>query len=128
MNPLPSNVQPSVSGAAPVIVIYDDQCSFCQKRIAWIQSRARPGDFEYVPSRTAGLADRFPVLRSQDFNTGLRVVLPSGALRVGADSVYEIALRLPGWRGVAQLYRVPLIHSICRGIYAWVAKRRHRLA
>ena len=110
------------------MVVYDGQCPFCLRQIQRIQTRDRPQRFEYVPRQTEGLDRRFPALAEADFNTGMRLVHPNGSVSVGADAVYEIARRLPGWRNWAWLYRLPGLKFVLRALYAWVARNRYRLA
>lgn len=108
-------------------LVYDGDCAFCRAQIARIQ-RLDPGDsFAYMPSQAPDLLARFPMLAGSEMSSGLRFVSPEGAVRVGADAVYEIARRLPGWRWLAWLYRVPGLHALARGVYAWIAARRHAL-
>ena len=46
-------------------IVYDGECRFC----LWSLGR-----FEYLPRQIAGIEERFPILTSSDFNTGLRLV------------------------------------------------------
>ena len=108
-------------------VIFDGDCPFCRRQMAWIAARAAPADFDFVPRQTPGLTERFPILAQSDFNTGLRLVLPDRTIRVGADGVYEIARRLPRWRRLAWLYRVPVLHALAKLAYARIARRRRSL-
>lgn len=114
-------------GPTKPVVVFDGDCGFCRNAIARIQRRDLPPRFEYVPRQAPGLNDRFPRLAEQDFNTGLRLILPDGVIRVGADAFYEIARRLPRWRAVAWLYRVPGFGALARVIYRWIAANRMRL-
>ena len=109
-------------------IVFDGQCPFCIRQVARIQQRDLEGTFEYVPRQTQGLESRFPKLAEGDFNTGMRLVHVDGSVSVGADAVYQIARRLPGWRGWAWLYRVPGLRSLLRAIYGWIARNRYRLA
>jgi len=84
--------------------------------------------FEYVPRQMKGLEERFPRLAQGDFNSGMRLVHPDGTIDVGADAVYGIARRLPGWKSLAWLYRVPVLNSVCRFGYGLIAKYRYKLA
>lgn len=121
----------SPSGApkpvAKSVVVYDGACGFCRKQVARIARWDRAGVFEFLARQTPGLEERFPRLADADFNTGLRLILPDGTILVGADGVYEIARRLPRFRALAWLYRVPLLHGFCKSLYAWVARNRYRL-
>lgn len=109
------------------VVVYDGECPFCLAQIARIQRKDRRRLFEYVARQAPGLTDRFPALAQGDFNTGMRLVMPSGAIHVGADAVYEIARRLPFWRRAAWLYRVPVLHAMLVWAYGWVAAHRGSL-
>lgn len=109
------------------VVVFDGDCAFCRKQVARLQRRDRDGVFEYLPKQTPGLEERFPQLANMDFEKGLRFVGRDGRIAVGADGVYEIARRLSVYRWFAWLYRVPLLHSLFRGIYAWIARNRYKL-
>ncbi|MDX1565533.1 MAG: DUF393 domain-containing protein [Phycisphaeraceae bacterium] len=110
------------------VVVYDGNCRFCLRQIERFKKRDREGFFEYVPRQREGLDERFPVLASGDFNTGLRLIDREGRCHVGAEAIYRIARRLPVYRTVAWLYRVPLLSSLFRAAYRLVAKYRNRLA
>lgn len=119
MNPAHDPLQPAI--------VFDGQCPFCQRQIARIRKRDTRGVFEYLPKQTEGVDRRFPQLADGDFNTGMRLVHPDGSVSVGADAVYEIAKQLRGWRWLAWLYRVPVLHALCRWGYAWIAQNRYKL-
>ena len=113
------------------IVVYDGDCRFCRHQIDRIRRWDRSNQFEYLPKQTPGLEDQYPALASGDFNTGMRLIVPGEepavVLFVGADAVYQIARRLPRWRWVAWVYRVPVIHGLAVWAYAWIAARRQTL-
>jgi predicted DCC family thiol-disulfide oxidoreductase YuxK len=109
------------------VVVYDGACAFCRRQVDWI--RARSGDqFEFVPRQDPALLARFPALNHAGLESGMRLVLPDGAVAVGADAVYQIARRLRGWRWPALAYRVPGLNLLARSAYAWIAKNRYRFA
>jgi predicted DCC family thiol-disulfide oxidoreductase YuxK len=127
---MPQQVEQDASCAlvAPrPVIVYDGECPFCRKQVDRIRSRDVRDQFEYLPRQSASLTDRFPILAEADFNTGMRLVLPDGQVHVGADAVYQIARRLAGWRRIAWLYRVPVLHALARRIYGWIAANRQRL-
>jgi predicted DCC family thiol-disulfide oxidoreductase YuxK len=111
---------------ARAAVVFDGECSFCRRQIAWIRLRDTNGAFEYVPRQTVGLVNRFPTLARGEFETGIRVVAPDGDVSVGADAVYEITRRLPRWRTLASFYRIPGCGAIARLAYRWIAANRSR--
>lgn len=107
-------------------IVYDGECPFCVRQIERIRGWDRAGRFAYVPRQSEGLAERFPQLACEDFSSGLRAVRADGSVAVGAEAVYEIARRLPRWRWVAWVYRVPVVRGVCDRAYGWVAARRER--
>lgn len=109
-------------------LVYDGECPFCRKWVTRIGRRDRNGTLELVARQTEGLTERFPKLDEADFNTGMRLITPDNVIHVGADAAYQIARRLPFWRRIAWLYRVPGIHWLTRAGYAWIAARRQSLA
>jgi predicted DCC family thiol-disulfide oxidoreductase YuxK len=109
------------------ILVYDGDCSFCCKSVARIAARDRDGTIEFVARQTEGLSERFPTLKDADFNKGMRLITPDDVIYVGADAAHQVARRLPYWRRVAWLYRVPGIRHLTRAGYAWVAANRQSL-
>jgi predicted DCC family thiol-disulfide oxidoreductase YuxK len=114
--------------AARPVVVYDGDCAFCRAQVDKMQRRDDADRFEYLPRQREGIEDRFPQLRGGDFDKGMRLIEPGGDVHVGADAVYHIARRMPLWRRFAWLYRVPVIHALCRWGYALIARNRKRLA
>lgn len=123
-----STTPPAVGYPDRPTIIYDGDCRFCRKQAERIRFRAAAGTFDYVPRQEPGLEDRLPQIRQGDFNSGMRLVHPDGAVSVGADAVYEIARRLTPHRYLAWLYRVPGLKQVCRGIYALIARNRMKLS
>ncbi len=109
-------------------IVYDDTCRFCRRQMDSIRGRDRDGIFEFLPNRDPALLKRFPQLAGDDLNNGLRLVLPDQRVFVGADAVHQIARRLPSTRWFAWLYRVPVVHTLARWTYGYIAARRYRLA
>jgi len=109
------------------VVVYDGDCSFCRDRIEWIRRRDAAGRLDLVPRQAPGIVERFPRLAEGDFNTGMRLIDPDGTIHVGADAVHQIARRLPRWRRLAWLYRVPGIGALSRLAYRSIAANRQSL-
>lgn len=109
------------------IVVYDNDCGFCQSQMQRLKRMDRHGRFNRVPRNDPELLDTYPQLKHHDFNTGIRVIKPDGRVLVAADAVYEMARQLPKYRWIAWLYRVPGLKQIARFIYNWIARHRHRL-
>lgn len=109
------------------IVVYDGECPFCRKQMAWVRARDRQEHFEFVPSQAPELTQRFPILEGENLSSGLRLLQVDGSVHSSADAVYEIARRLPRWRWLAWLYRVPGLRALARSLYRWIAAHRHVL-
>ena len=112
---------------AQQIIVYDGECRFCIWSTDRVKRLDRKGQFDYVPRQTPGVEERFPFLTQSDFNTGLRLIIGADTVFVGADAVYEIYRRMPPFHLVAWIYRLPLLHGLCRMVYGWIARNRHRL-
>ena len=67
-------------------LVFDGDCPFCSRWVARIWRMDRRGTFEFVARQTEGLTERFPRLVDGDFNTGMRLITPDGAIHVGADA------------------------------------------
>ncbi len=116
------------AGLTRPVVVYDGECPFCLKHVGKMKRRDPGGAFEYQPRQAQGLDRRFPQLTKGDFNSGMRLVHQDGSVSVGADAVYEISRRLRGWKYLAWLYRVPVLQTVCRSTYAWIARNRYGFA
>ena len=77
------------------IVIYDGECRFCLWSIHRIQRLDRQNLFDYMPRQMPGLEAVYPQLADSDFNTGMRLIVGTGQIHVGADAVYQIYRRIP---------------------------------
>ena len=109
------------------VVIYDGACPFCKARMEWLQEADRENSFEFIPWQSEERKERFPSLQGESLEEGVRLVLPDGNIVVGADAAWEILRRLPRWRWVAFLYRVPGFHRLGQWFYEWVAEHRYYL-
>ena len=58
----------------------------------------------------------------------MRLIHPDGSVSVGADAIYNIARQLKGWKYLAWMYRIPVLNTVCRASYAWIARNRYRFA
>lgn len=123
-DPVASSAAP---GASLRAIVYDGGCSFCRARVAWIQSKAPAGTFVYISRSEPDLLARFPQLASHELAAGLRLVLPDGTVRVGADAVADIAALLPRYRWLTKLLLIPGARWVMRGLYACIAAIRSRL-
>ena len=119
---MPSTTQGS--SRPRMVVVYDGECPFCRRQIEKMRRRDEDQTFDYLPRQTEGLVERFPKLAEGDFATGMRLAHPDGSVTIGADAVYQIARRLKGWKRLAWMYRVPVLHTLAKWAYRWVVKNR----
>ena len=107
------------------IVIYDGECRFCLWSVRRIQRIDRLNLFDYLPRQMPGLELVYPRLADSDFNTGMRLIVDTGQIYVGADAVYQIYRRIPPFHLLTWSYRLPVLHWVYRSLYALVARYRH---
>lgn len=108
-------------------ILYDGQCSFCGRQVERIRRRDRHGKFDYLAFEDAEVKRRFGHLDLDDVEAGMRLITPEERVYAGSDAVYQIARRIPSWRVLSWLYRVPGARRFFTCIYGWIARNRHRL-
>jgi predicted DCC family thiol-disulfide oxidoreductase YuxK len=111
-------------GAEQATLIYDGACGMCRDTVRLLRRWDRAGALAYVPFQDPAAVVRFgiplPALAA-----AMHLILPDGRVFAGADAAPELARLLPGKSWLAPLYRVPGVRPVARGIYAWIAARRH---
>ncbi|MBI4588223.1 MAG: DUF393 domain-containing protein [Candidatus Rokubacteria bacterium] len=110
------------------VVIYDGECPICLGGIRWVQRRARPAEFEYLPCRSPERRARFPWMAEQTCLEALQLVLPDGGVLAGDAAIREILRRLRGWGWLARLFGLPGARLFAPRLYAWVARHRHAIS
>ena len=123
----PDGNQPGPQPIERPVVVFDGTCGFCRKQVARIQRWDHADQFAFVSSHEPNLLQHYPQLAGEDLDAGMRLIEPSGAMFAGADAVHAIARRLPRFKWLAPLYRVPGMKQLARLIYGWIARRRHQL-
>lgn len=113
---------------APAVLIYDGACPFCQGAMTWIQRRARPGQFEFLPCQSQERRARFPRMSDQACLEALQLVLPDGRVLAGDAAIPEILQRLRGWRWLTRLFRLPGAAVFAPRLYRWVARNRYAIS
>jgi predicted DCC family thiol-disulfide oxidoreductase YuxK len=114
------------AAAAPVALIYDDQCGLCRGFVGWVRARDRAGSFEFVPCRSDQLPVRFPQVPREACERAMQLVRRDGAVLAGADAVPEVLRRIPGWSLPARLLAWRALRPINRRVYRWIADNRPR--
>lgn len=112
----------------PAALIYDGACPICQGGMGWVQRRALPGEFEFLPCQSPERRARFPWMSEQVCLEALQLILPDGRVLAGAAAIPEILRRLRGWRWLARLFELPGAAFFAPRLYAWVARHRYAIS
>jgi predicted DCC family thiol-disulfide oxidoreductase YuxK len=108
-------------------VIYDGDCAFCRRWIEKMRDSDGQQRLEFIPRQSPESEQRFPQIKDIDLDEGILFVEPGGKVHVAADAMYEIGKRLPGWRFITWLYRIPGIKQATKVAYSTVAANRKHL-
>jgi predicted DCC family thiol-disulfide oxidoreductase YuxK len=106
-------------------MIYDGQCGFCVRSMAWLLAfdglgQIKIRDFRHAPS---------PLVSDAQLEQALYTVLPDGRALPGFDAYRHIVLRVPGLWWLVPLFYVPVVSRLFgRPTYRWIAANRSRLS
>jgi predicted DCC family thiol-disulfide oxidoreductase YuxK len=109
----------------PLEMIYDGDCGFCKRSMAWLLAfdglgQIRVRDYRRDPS---------PVVASELVDKALYVVLPDGRHYPGFDAYRHVVLRVPGLWWQVPFFYIPVVSRFFgRRIYRWVASHRHEIS
>ena len=109
-------------------LVYDGDCMFCKKCVAWIANRARPGALEFLPMQAPARSERFPQLTDEACMEGMQLVLPDGHVRSGEQAVPDLLRMLKRWRWFAFVFELPVIRWFSPIAYGWVARNRYMIS
>lgn len=116
-----------VARPAPLLLVYDAECPACRSAVDWIQKRDAQGLIVPFPYQNPELVRMAPELAGRPLDasihgldTGTRIV------KAGGDLLPDLLGRLPRWRWVAPLLRLPGLSHLCAWIYRSRAARRCR--
>lgn len=109
------------------VLIYDGSCPFCGGAKAWVERRAPPGAFEFLPCQDPARPGRFPGITEEACLGAMHLILPGGRVLAGHQAVPEVLRRLPRWRWAAPVFRAPGADRIAGMVYRWIAHHRFTL-
>lgn len=112
----------------PAILIFDGECGLCQGGKRWVEARALPGMFEFLPCQADERKRRFPTMPEATCLEAMQLVLPDGQILSGTAAIPEILGRLRGWRWAMLLFRMPGVALLAPRVYAWVARHRYTIS
>lgn len=116
----------TAAGEGPWVVVYDGDCTVCNRAANAIRDRDRDARFELVPYQNEGVRARFPDIPPEDFEAAIQLIGEDGVRWQGAAALEKILRILPKGRRIAWLFRIPLIRPIAEVFYRWFARNRHR--
>jgi len=108
----------------PHWILWDGECGFCRRSVAWVRRRDRAGQFHPVPYQEAPTPPMTPELAAA-CGRAVHVIATDGrVLRAGRATLF-ILERL-GWGPVARVLALP---PFCWGVEAvyWLVARNRAL-
>ena len=112
------------SRAGGMEMIYDGDCGFCKRSMAWFLAFDGLRQISIRNYRT----NPSPIVPSEKVDEALYVVTADGKALPGFDAYRYVVLRVPGHWWMAPLFYVPVFSRMLgRPIYRWVASNRHTI-
>ena len=110
-------------------VLYDGDCAFCRKSIAFLRRLDWFGRLDYVNVRDASEPPlQNPSVQRAPLLEQMHLLTPHGrALLAGFHALRWLAWRLPILWPLAPLLYLPGVPSAGQRLYLWVARNRFRL-
>jgi len=110
------------SDAEPHLLLWDGDCGFCRRSIAYMMRHDRRHRFRAMPYQEAPSPPMTPQLRAACENA-LHVVTSDGQVLAGARAVLFVMENI-GWRRAARLLSSAPLLALCEIIYKIVARNR----
>ncbi len=112
---------------SPLILAYDAECSLCCRMADWLRVRDRKGLLVFFPLQGKDLVLVAPELAGLDLHGEIHG-LDERTRRVyrGGELLPHVLGRLPRWRRVAWLLRIPFFRDLSLWIWRKRAERRFR--
>jgi predicted DCC family thiol-disulfide oxidoreductase YuxK len=124
--PRPAPLMPAVAEPDRPTLIYDGDCGICQQAVTRLKRWDQEQVLQFVPFQNEAAVAAFDIALPA-LAAAMHLVLPDGRVYAGADAIPELLRLVPGKRWIAPLFRIPGVLPLARGIYAWIARRRHCL-
>lgn len=108
------------------IFVFDGDCGFCRRWAAWLQGRGLD-HVRFAPFHALAPGERAGIT-AEDLETASYFIDGSGATHRGSDGFIEALQGAQGaWRVAGFVSGLPGARQVARGLYALVARNRHRL-
>ena len=118
------------AGKAPLTVFYDGDCPVCRMEVKYYRRIDASGAIAWMDI-TSMVDDDLPAGKSRGDLLGIfHARRDDGGWATGVDAFAAIWSRLPGFRHLAWLFRMPVIRQVAefgyRGFLAWQRRDRAR--
>lgn len=109
-------------------LIYDGECAFCRRSIAWFQARDPDRRLAYLPRQSPERATRYPQLDDARYQGAMQCIGPEGTIHSGANAIATALRHLHGrgWRCLGHVMQWPGVRFGAHLAYRWIAKNRYR--
>jgi predicted DCC family thiol-disulfide oxidoreductase YuxK len=112
--------------ADSVTLIFDGTCDFCTRCVRYARALDRHHRVTAFPFQKSGVPESFG-LTAADCETAAWAIAPGLAPQSGAAAVMLTLAVARGSRKPWVIYHPPILQQILEGIYAIIARYRHRL-
>jgi predicted DCC family thiol-disulfide oxidoreductase YuxK len=121
----PALASTRVEPARRYTVIYDGDCNVCGKMVGMLRKWDRNHQLEIVPSKAAGVCERFPWIPQRAYADSIQVVRASdGKTWQAAAALEELLKVLPKGRLISWLFKIPFARPLADKFYKWFARNR----
>lgn len=114
-----------------LVILYDGECSLCQKAKAWLAEIDVDHALELTPLQDPAIEARFPQLERWAIRAQLHSITPNGQVWVGAQALAAVGrvISTQTFRGkLLRLYAhsmgIPGFSAVAQWVYLQIAKRR----
>src|SRR3954453_8083320 len=109
-----------------VTLIFDGSCDFCTRCTRYVRALDRHHRVTAFPFQKPGVPEKFG-LTVADCEAAAWAIAPGFAPQPGAAAVMLTLAVARGSRTPWVIYHLPILQQVQEGIYALVARYRHRL-
>ncbi len=108
-------------------VVYDGDCSVCNRFADGLTRWDREEILEIVPSQKTGVKDRFPWITPEAFEASIQLVASDGTTWSGAAALETLLGILPRGRWLGWVFGIPCVRPAAEWSYRLFAGNRRRM-
>jgi len=106
------------------LMVFDGECNFCT---LWIRRwRQLTGDaVDYLPAQDPRVAEQFPEIPREQFDTAVQLIEPDGTVYSGAEAVFRALAKNPKRQWALRWYNKSRTFArLSEAVYGFVARHR----